>query len=76
MRRQGASPTLGQPVNSYVCSIIVDNIDETLNAAQAKGAMNAVPKMVIPNVGWLAYIIDTEGNIIGVMQEDSTAQSA
>lgn len=75
MRRQGASPTMGQPVNSYVCSIVVDNIDDSLDAAQTKGAMIAVPKMVIPNVGWLAYIIDTEGNIVGVMQEDPTAQT-
>jgi uncharacterized protein len=75
MRRQGPSPTMGQPLNSYVCSIVVDSIDESLAAAHALNAMVAVPKMAIPNVGWLAYIIDTEGNIVGIMQEDATVST-
>lgn len=75
MRRQGPSPSMGQPVNSYVCSIIVENIDQSLTAAQTHGATLVVPKMAIPNVGWLAYIVDTEGNIVGVMQEDTSAST-
>jgi predicted enzyme related to lactoylglutathione lyase len=27
-----------------------------------------------PNVGWLAYLKDTEGNVFGVMQPDPTAK--
>jgi predicted enzyme related to lactoylglutathione lyase len=53
MRRQGPSPTMGKPLNSYVCSIVVDSIDESVVAAHAKNAMIAVPKMAIPNVGGL-----------------------
>lgn len=75
MRRQGPSPSMGQPVNSYVCSIIVENIDQSLTAAQAHGATLVVPKMAIPNVGWLAYIVDSEGNIVGVMQEDASVSA-
>jgi uncharacterized protein len=33
-----------------------------------------VPKMPIPGVGWLAYIKDTEGNILGMMQPDPSAK--
>lgn len=74
IRRQSASPEMGQSVNSYVCSITVEQIDESLAKAQEKGAMIAVPKMVIPGVGWLAYIVDSEANIVGVMQEDPAAK--
>jgi predicted enzyme related to lactoylglutathione lyase len=75
MRRQGPSPTMGQPLNSYVCSIVVDSIDESFVAAHAKNAMIAVPKMAIPNVGGLAYIIGTEGNIVSIMQADPTVST-
>ncbi len=33
-----------------------------------------MPKMPIPNVGWLAYAKDTEGNIFGMMQNDPGAK--
>ena len=28
----------------------------------------AVPKMQIPNVGWLGYIRDPDGNLVGLSQ--------
>lgn len=31
-------------------------------------------KMAIPKVGYLAYCMDTEGNIFGIMQSDSSAK--
>jgi predicted enzyme related to lactoylglutathione lyase len=33
----------------------------------------AVPKMPIPGIGWLAYVKDTEGNLVGVMENDPSA---
>ena len=30
--------------------------------------------MPIPGIGWLAYIKDTEGNIVGIMQKDVAAK--
>jgi predicted enzyme related to lactoylglutathione lyase len=32
-----------------------------------------VPKAPVPGVGWLAYVTDTEGNVLGLMQEDASA---
>jgi predicted enzyme related to lactoylglutathione lyase len=32
------------------------------------------PKMPISGIGWLAYCKDTEGNILGLMQNDPTAK--
>lgn len=73
MRRQGAAPTHGQAVNAYVCTAEVASIDETVAAAVATGGQLAVPKTAIPGVGWLAYVKDTEGNIVGLMQTDPSA---
>jgi len=40
----------------------------------APGGTVTVPKMAIPGVGWLLYIKDPDGNILGVMQSDSLAK--
>ncbi|QEL19039.1 VOC family protein [Limnoglobus roseus] len=74
MKRMGASPVLGQCVNSYVCTAGVDNLDETLAKGQSLGAAVALPKMPVPGIGWLAYVHDTEGNILGLMQRDPNAK--
>lgn len=71
VRRRGPSPTPGQCVNAYVCTIGVGDLDADLAKAQSLGATIALPKMPIPGVGWLAYVHDTEGNIIGMMQPDA-----
>lgn len=73
MRRMGAPPADGQPVNAYVCTVDVDQLDESLEKALASGGRLAAPKMAIPKIGWLAYAKDPEGNIFGMMQADPTA---
>jgi len=71
---QRKSGVQGEGVNSYVCTAQVDNLDETLAKALKIGATLALPKMPVPGVGWLAYIKDTESNILGLHQLDPTAQ--
>jgi predicted enzyme related to lactoylglutathione lyase len=73
MRRHGPAPGEGQPVNAFVCTVDVIALDETLGQALAAGGTLALPKMPIPGIGWLAYIKDTEGNILGLMQPDRAA---
>jgi len=63
-----------QAVNAYVCTIGVDNLDAGLKKVGELGTMVVVPKMAIPGVGWLAYAVDTEGNIFGMMQPDTAAK--
>lgn len=72
--RRGEGPNPGQPVNAFVCTIDVANLDETLDLAGKSGGTISVPRMPIPGVGWLAYLTDTEGNIVGVMQADAGAR--
>lgn len=71
--RRGDGPVEGQAVNAYVCTAMVDSLDDSLNTVTANGGGLALPKMPIPGVGWLAYFKDTEGNIFGLMQEDPNA---
>ena len=73
LRRQGPSPSSGQCVNAYVCTVGVENLDACLAKLSPAGGSQALPKMAIPGVGWLAYAKDTEGNIFGMMQPDTAA---
>jgi len=72
--RRGPSPVEGQAVNSYVCTIEVSSVDDTVSQGVSLGGTVALPKMPIPTVGWLAYLKDTDGNIFGVMQRDPQAK--
>lgn len=72
--RRGASPLDAQSVNAYICTVEVDALDEYILKAQSLGATVALPKMPIPGVGWLAYVIDPDRNTLGLMQADSSAR--
>jgi len=72
--RRGDSPTEGSAVNSYVCTVEVPSLDEKLAALSSQGGKLALAKMAIPGIGWLAYGVDTEGNIFGMMQSDPQAR--
>ncbi|MFN8011670.1 MAG: VOC family protein [Holophagaceae bacterium] len=71
--RRGPAPTPGQPVNAFVCTIGVADVDASLAKALGAGATLAVPKMPIQGVGWLAYATDPAGNLFGMMQADEAA---
>ena len=61
------------PVIAYVCTVDVEDVDAYVARALEAGGIIAVPKMPVPGVGWLAYVKDTEGNILGMMHNDSAA---
>jgi predicted enzyme related to lactoylglutathione lyase len=73
VRRQGERPQSGQAVNAFVCTVSVDDLDSTLEAATGAGAATALPRMAVPGVGWLAYVNDPEGNILGILEPDQSA---
>ncbi|MEW5988041.1 MAG: VOC family protein, partial [Chloroflexota bacterium] len=51
----------------------VADVDVAVGRVTANGGQVVAPKMAIPGVGWLAYCLDTEGNLFGVMQADPSA---
>ena len=66
--RQGDLPKEGQPINAYVCTVSVKNIDRVLEKIEKAGGTVATEKMEVPGVGMLAYRKDPEGNIFGVLE--------
>src|SRR3989344_159571 len=46
--RKGASPKDGQPLNAYVCTIDVDDIDAYMKKVVNAGGRIVVPKRAIP----------------------------
>lgn len=71
--RRGPPPGAADAVGSFVCTMAVDSLDDTLAQAQRAGATVALPRMPVPGVGWLAYLKDPDGNLFGVMQRDPQA---
>ncbi|MBC8329012.1 MAG: VOC family protein [Planctomycetes bacterium] len=66
MRRQGPAPEEGQALISWVGTIEVASIDDSVAAAVAAGGRVVVPKMEIPGVGWSCSCKDPEGNVFGL----------
>jgi len=57
-----------------VNTIGVENLDQMVQTVLSNGGSIAVPKMAVPNVGWLTYCKDTEGHVFGMMQNDPGAK--
>ena len=66
--RMGEPSAGGQPVNAFVCTISVDNLDNYIDKVKNAGGTLALDKMDVPGVGWLAYCKDVEENIFGMLQ--------
>ena len=67
MKRMNPEATTYNTVN-------VPSVDEFSKKITEHGGKIVAPKMAVPGVGYMAYCTDTEGNIFGIMQEDTTAR--
>ena len=73
MQRMGGPPVEGAAVNAFVCTVGIASVDESVASAQRLGGSVALPKMPVPGIGWLAYVKDPDGNILGLMQSEAGA---
>jgi uncharacterized protein len=71
--RRGPAPADGQPLNAYVCTISVANLDSSVDKVLKFGGSIVFPRMAVNGIGWWANCKDTEGNSFGMMQEDPNA---
>jgi predicted enzyme related to lactoylglutathione lyase len=62
------------PEATTVNYIGVESVDEYLSRAESLGGKIVVGKMPVPQMGWFAHIMDTEGNIFGIFEDDSEAE--
>lgn len=74
LQRMGPPPADGAPVNCWTVTVDVESCDKTLAHALELGGAQALPKMSIPHVGYVAYIKDVDGNIVGLHQNDPGAR--
>ena len=71
--RVGERAADGQAVNAFVVTVDVPDCAAYVAKAVAAGATIALPLAPTAGVGWLAYIKDPDGNLLGLMQADPTA---
>jgi predicted enzyme related to lactoylglutathione lyase len=55
-----------KPVNY----ITIENIDETLEKVAKLGGKILMSKQQVPTVGWVALVLDPEGNQVGLLQPE------
>jgi predicted enzyme related to lactoylglutathione lyase len=58
-----------------VLTIDVEDVDAALAQVESAGGSVAQAKDAVPGMGYFAYFKDTEGNLLGLWQTDSTAGS-
>lgn len=66
--RARSEPLNGSGFRGYVCTIGVESLKEVLARVTAQGGRIAHRPYRIEGVGDLAYVEDTEGNRVGVME--------
>ena len=65
--------TLRSSAEHTVNTISVPSFEEYLAKIEVAGGKAVSPKMTIPGVGYMAYCLDTEGNVFGIMESDESA---
>ncbi|MDI6809699.1 MAG: VOC family protein [Candidatus Eisenbacteria bacterium] len=55
-------------------TVDVPSVDKFIARIKKKGGEVVSPKMAIPDVGYMAYCKDTEGNVFGIMHDDPRAK--
>jgi predicted enzyme related to lactoylglutathione lyase len=55
-----------------VVYVNVNNIDQAMERIRQAGGTLMTEKMPVPTLGWSAHFRDSEGNMVGLFQEDST----
>ena len=69
------SPTEGSvPQFGFTCTVDVADARAAFAAAVAAGGSAVHEPGPVPGVGYLAYVRDTEGNHLGLMQRDPDAK--
>jgi predicted enzyme related to lactoylglutathione lyase len=68
LKRPCPAPKPEQGTNAFVCTIQVENFDETAKKIMDAGGIVAMPKMDLGGMAWQGYFLDTEGNTFGLHQ--------
>jgi predicted enzyme related to lactoylglutathione lyase len=69
-KRSGTPAPPGTSPNAFVCVIGVDDVDAVLTKAQSLGGLVAMEAMDMPGVGRIAYVLDPERSIFGIIKPE------
>jgi predicted enzyme related to lactoylglutathione lyase len=69
---EGALTPRSEAPDGVVIYISVDSVDDTLARIAAAGGERLTETASIPGFGWTAKFRDTEGNTVGLFQEDQS----
>jgi predicted enzyme related to lactoylglutathione lyase len=72
---EGALTPRSEAPNGVIVYVGVSDVDDALAKVRAAGGDALGEKQQIPGIGWMARFRDTEGNVIGLFQEQSGAGS-
>jgi len=64
----GGMTKRSKEVPAPVITINVGSIDEYIKKIEAAGGKAVMPKGEVPDMGYYAYFLDTEGNVIGLWE--------
>jgi uncharacterized protein len=73
LQRPTKTPPSEHGTNAYVCSVEVENFDETADKVLKNGGIVALEKFAVPGKCWQGYFLDQEGNTFGIFQVDENA---
>jgi predicted enzyme related to lactoylglutathione lyase len=74
LQRPAPAPAAGQGPNGFVCTVQVEDYDETERRILGAGGQVALAKAALPGMAWQGYYLDTEGNTFGIHQPDPEAK--
>ena len=57
-------------VNGFINFVAVEDIDDILEKVKLNNGNIMSPKMPVPKIGQLAYCLDSEGNMFGLIQPE------
>ncbi len=70
----GAVMARQQPMQGPLPYIQVESVNAYSEKIETLGGKILVPKMAVGGMGWMAVFQDTEGNILGIFEPDTSAK--
>ena len=74
VRRPVPGPADSPALGAFPCTVSVESLDAALARGDELGATVALPRMPVTGIGWLAYIKDPDGNVLGLLETDPAAR--
>lgn len=70
---EGALTPRAEAPEGVLVYVGVDSVDTAMRAVEDAGGQLVTGKLPVPGMGWMVHIRDSEGNLLGLFQADSTA---